>query len=356
MSEIRKTSAIQSKEAELKAILKEHSKIAKQLDKVKQKLADMQQVLIDSQSYLSKITPVIAKFRAMREQLLAVFQSVIANKKLPKSERKNTKFLFEELSDNSEFESIAQQFEIDPETAAQFAQENEESRKSRFDSMFGQYRPPTPESEQQQIRKVYLRLANQFHPDKTQHEIQAEQFHTIMQNINEAYSKNDLGALLALEKQYAAFDFTPPAIEQSSILQFLNQQIDRLQSEITLLQQQINRTKAEIAALSNSEQGLFIAENLKALKRGETHLIDQLITEIEEKIVQFDMLIKGYTYYNEHGEFSADFMEGINEEEMYMDETEEEMSEEEMALYMAFQELLEGVKKDKPKPRPKKKK
>lgn len=130
----------------------------------------------------------------------------------------------------------------------------------------------------------------------------------------------------------------------------MNQQIDRLKSEITLLGEQWKRTNTEIKTLSNSEQGAFIVENLNALKNG-NRALEQVVAEIEGKIVQFEMLIKAYTYYNENGEFSLEFLNEMGEltDDMEVEMEEEELSEEEMVLYLAFQDMMNQAPKNRAK-------
>lgn len=338
MTQLTKTSAIRQKETELNAIRKEYAKITKQLDKVKGKLADMQQVLIDCQEPLGRLGGLMAQAREALTKFKEVLYKVYKNKRIPKSERKNAKSLLDEVETDNDFEQMAKQFEIDPETARRLAQEDGEKRQSRFEQLFGAFRSTPPEVEQQQIRKVYLRLATKFHPDKTQDESQAEQFHGIMQHLNNAYEKNDLGALLELERQYDNIDFTLPTLEENAVLNFLNQQIDRLQSEMFLLEQQISRTKDEITALKNSEQGEFITANLKALKNGELGILAQIEIDVKEKIDSITTLYKGYEYYNEHGEFTKEFMNYIQDNGLQAEPDDDEV--EGMA---AFFDALERI-------------
>lgn len=101
----------------------------------------------------------------------------------------------------------------------------------------------TPNSQQiQQVgKKIYLQLAKELHPDKTQ--LESERIHRthLMQQINAAYAKHDLRTLLSLlhihNKEKAEFDDSTLEILQTSLQQQIQDLQKRLQKEYSELPQ-----------------------------------------------------------------------------------------------------------------------
>ncbi len=71
---------------------------------------------------------------------------------------------------------------------------------------FDSFQQKPDKEEQKEIRKIFVRLAARFHPDKAQSEKEAENLHELMQQINQAYQRGDIAELLQLEKKYANVD------------------------------------------------------------------------------------------------------------------------------------------------------
>ena len=134
--------------------------------------------------------------------------------------------------------------------------------------MFQEYQVAPEEDEQKKIRKIFIRLSNKLHPDKAKDDKQAELYHGIMQQINEAYQRNDVNTLLEMEVKYLNQSAVEAAASIEVITDILEQQIEQLERDIFLVNGQIDRTSTEIHNLRYSQLGILLTQLERAEAAG----------------------------------------------------------------------------------------
>ncbi len=157
---------------------------------------------------------------------------------------------------------------------------------NRSANIFQEFVVQPPKEEQQNIRKLYLRLAEKFHPDKAQNQEEADKFHGIMQNINSAYKRFDYEELnQMLIDSENSLEIEKPAVEKS----LLEQQIETLNNQTEYIKNQINRINAQIKNTKKSDLG----ENYNNLKPFyESTDFDDLINSTSLILQLYDLLIE----------------------------------------------------------------
>lgn len=133
----------------------------------------------------------------------------------------------------------------------------------------------------QALKQVYRRLVRRFHPDLATNPDERQRRHNVMVEINDAYSRRDLGALLALDDHPPEMPVDQPlAAIQLHQLQQINRQLeDRLaalrQTRHDLLNSDLVNLKLEATLLRRQGRDLLLemAAKLELEYKG---LLDQL--------------------------------------------------------------------------------
>jgi len=214
----------------------------------------------------------------------------------------------------------------------------EEEFGERIRDMFEPFKVQPDEKEKKNIRKVFLNLSKKFHPDKAKDSTQAEEYHSVMQKINEAYQNNDIETLLEMERMYIREE---PDFEGVAMADILQQKIDFLNREIAFISNQAERTSAEIKSLRASDLGQMLTSLDRADREGEG--MDTMIAHLEMSIEIFTKLRDALKDSIERGEVSPKINEmmiemmklGMEDDMGLMDGTEPPGSLEEMLEQMA---------------------
>lgn len=147
-----------------------------------------------------------------------------------------------------------------PDMEAQAAEHTfDEEEEARFRDAFGEFRVEPPKEEQRDIRKLYLRLSKQFHPDRARNAKEAEQFHQLQQQVNEAYERHDIQELIDLEQFWGEAE-GEPGNGEAVTTDALDHKISRLEHQLAMLKQQQERLSEEIRQLRQSQMGRMLTE------------------------------------------------------------------------------------------------
>lgn len=132
---------------------------------------------------------------------------------------------------------------------------------------------PTPS--RSNIRKRYLKLAHLVHPDRAQTDEQRVRFTSLMQELNHAYIKGDLAALLKVE---SSLEGSPRNDEN-----LLEDECEELERENNLLQEQCDELSHELSLLRKQPLVQLV---LSGLGRGEDyrHIADRALEEIADEV------------------------------------------------------------------------
>lgn len=200
----------------------------------------------------------------------------------------------------------------------------DEEQRAKMRDMFQQFHVKPPEAEQKNIRKVFLKLSQKFHPDLAKNKKKEAEFHEMMLKINDAYQRNDIHVLLEMERLYLteAFDFSKNTVT----IDVLDQEIARLEREIKFIENQIDRTSTEVKNLRKSELGEMLTVINRAERAGEG--FDEMAEEHDKMIAIFTQLRDALKDSVEIGGVSPKIMEimmsgGMGMDGMLEDEMED---------------------------------
>ncbi len=280
------------KERELEALKKRLKKTRTQLKRnstILRKLQEDIQVL--QKGVANEMMDMQEKVKELQEELKVLLKKVTKSRKVDRESKKQARQFLRDLEDMDEGEADMEEGEGDEEYSG--------GGPSAF---FNQFKVAPPKEEQRNIRKVFIKLAAKFHPDKAKSPKEAESFHKIMQQINEAYARNDILTLLDMEKKYANYETQeiPEELDESSIVTLLDQEISKAQNELGLLEGQLGRVKGEVKELRGSELGEMQRES-KRLKKYGVDFIESIREEMQQSVRQLsavrdvmkDLLKKG---------------------------------------------------------------
>ncbi len=227
----------------------------------------------------------------LRMEIAALARQLKMAKGVNKMDKEQLQMLADEMANSSMFGDKFDEFQEQKKQRESGNFDFDESERARMRSMFAEFEVKPPEKEQKEIRKVFLKLSQRFHPDLAKNEKEAQEFHLIMQQINEANQHNDIQALLELESMYLheSLDFEAKATTVDS----LQQVIDRLKRDLQFIEKQLDRTSEEIKQLRKSDLGKMLTSVNKADRKGKG--LDDATAQVEDMLQMFTQLRDGLT-------------------------------------------------------------
>jgi len=263
--EISKSPEMLQKEARIKEL---HQQIKKQrttLKRLQTRLKNTKQEITDIQREVSSnVSRSMEKTDAIHLEIMELLKACKKLKGIKKADEEQIDMLIDEMQEmkeNDEFENFRRN------KAAEEDPEFEEEQRAKMHDIFQQFQVKPDEKEQRNIRKIFITLSTNFHPDKARNDKEQKDYHSLMQQINEAYQSGDIDKLLELEKIYLSdkiVDFTGKAVT----VDMLTQEIERLTRDLNFIKNQAKRISSEIKSLRKSELGNILTEINRAEKFG----------------------------------------------------------------------------------------
>ena len=342
-NEVAKSSLLIQKEKELKDIQKKKEKVSITIRTTKTKLSDLQ---TDIERYSKDMingmsrTADLSKLAKETKILMAELKKKVKLSKKDKSDidsvlgdavlddiTKTVDGLFGQAGFGNADDFSSGNFG-DPES------NTDEFNRQRRTEMFGQFTVKLDEEEQQKIRKVFLELANRFHPDKATNEQELKLFNDVMQSINGAYQSGDLQELLDIKERFKSYQTSDASADYDiPVLDVLESHIAKNRNELNLLENQLERLKEELKNLKNSDLGDMVKQNKKMAKQGgatdefneQTKNLFDLMVEMKKIFVEWTETGKRPAVFAQIVDGTHPIMQNMNGPDMFdFDDDEDE--------------------------------
>lgn len=289
------TLSFSSVHARVDFLHEKHKKILSQIKRKKTELSNLnEQMQTISQEMLHKSRPYDQKINNLDQEIHQLFEKILRKKSLRKRQK-------EEITDIYRILQITGRISPRPEfffksSSANFQDEDRENyqeetdkdfwgdhhyydqNQAQFDAEqnFSQSRPS------RDLRKIFLKLADKFHPDKAMDNETRSLYTEIMKEINIAYKSGDLARLLEIERD----------TNKETVKFYQNdseKECERLEIEIELLSQQYEKIKAELREVKNTPEGNMVKQYRKANRKGED-LIKKILSQAELELNSLEKL------------------------------------------------------------------
>jgi len=149
---------------------------------------------------------------------------------------------------------------------------------------------PTLDTEaQEELKRLYRKLARKFHPDLAKNDKQRTEFHKIMSAINEAYKNGDLETLEKYMRQAER--------EEKIAKETTEEKLARLKQDYEIILGIIAKLSVELAASETSETYKLREKVNQAKKEGGDSLLElatSIQKEIDENQILLDKLVSEY--------------------------------------------------------------
>jgi hypothetical protein len=361
-NEIAKSSLLIQKEKELKDLQKKKEKISTTIRNTKAKLADLQ---TDIDVHMKEMMNGISRTADLGKLAKEIKILMADLKKKVKLSRKDKSDL-NDIIGNAVLEDITDMIEgmfagTDFGSSANFDSMNfgegndntDEFNRKRRTEMFDQFAVKIPEAEQQQMRKVFIELANRFHPDKATSEQELKLFNDVMQSINGAYQSGDLQELLDIKERFKTYQASDASADYDiPVVDVLETHILKNRNELALLESQLARLKEELKELKGSSLGDMVKENKKQQTQGggstgfadQTQYLFEMLDEMKKIIIEWTETGKRPVLFNQFANGTHPLLQKMQPPDMFdFDDDDDDddfdldnMSPEELAEMMAL--------------------
>ena len=157
---------------------------------------------------------------------------------------------------------------------------------------------PLDEEFQQELKRIYRRLALKFHPDKAKDDKQIRKFQKIFAAIAEAYRKGDLETLKKYMKQAER--------EEKIARETPEEKLARLKQEYENLLRIIDKLQTELEELK-SDETYKLKEKVDQAKKDGKDLLKKLAADIKQEIAEnksrLDDLVAKYKDLIKHASY-----------------------------------------------------
>ncbi len=319
MAQLSTKRVLNAQEEKLVSLRKQHKTLLKKITTERTKLTrlkdDIKQIMSAS---AGAIQSKMAELHKAQEEMKIILEKCATSKVFSKHERSDFHWMKEDLEDM--FADMMPPQMSEEEFANFMRQQAEERNKAGF-NFFNHFTPEVPEEEQKSIREVYKRLAAKFHPDKAAGNASLEKrLHSIMQRINGAYQHGDIAELLDLEAEYADLDDILER-EDSALRDLVEQEMERLRSELELCNGQLQRLKDERKKIERTNEGKMTKDFKKAEKIG-VDPVQEMTRDIDHALAEMN--------------FQKSLYERVLAGEITKKEMEKEMEKHSQSQMMSF--------------------
>jgi hypothetical protein len=346
--DISKSDSIIQKEKELERLEKSRKQLNINLKRNKTILKKEKMKMEEFQrEYGNFFMKKMSEIDELRDSIDELFQEALKSKKISREDKRELRETYKDMKREDFFET---EKEFDEEA---FQKQVEEDFEKNRGKLFDNFQQKPDKEEQKEIRKIFVRLAARFHPDKAQSEKEASNFHELMQQINQAYQRGDIAELLQLEKKYAHVDLKEEsALEGTALMSLVEEKLVKMMKEKEMLENQLQRVKTETKQLRQTEIGRAY-KDYKYFSKWAEDPMTELNYEVQMQIDNLQGLAEMLEELIKTGEFpkvpmpSQSFGLGGN----YEDENPfSEMNEDEMGdLLDALQSIFDDKGKKKRK-------
>ena len=307
--EVSKSPEMLQKEAkikELQAILKKRKSVLKGL---KTRLENSKKEIEDVQVKSStQIEGIMERMEELRLEIIELAKKLKKLKNLSKEDKSALSMMAEEFSNEEELPDGYKEFQQQRKEMKEgnFEYDFEEQERAKFRDLFKEFQVKPDEKEQKNIRKVFVKLSNKFHPDRARNDKEEAEFHEMQQKLNEAYQSGDIHTLLELERLYL-MDELDLTEAKSYTVDVLQQAIEKLEQELQFIENQITRFQQEIKSLRASDFGAMLTDLKRAKKAG--FGFEDSLEEMQHSVDMFAEMRDAMKESLEMGELSPKMMD-----------------------------------------------
>ncbi len=164
----------------------------------------------------------------------------------------------------------------------------------------------TPSPNSKQLRKIFLKLAALFHPDKVT-DAETQMHHTeVMKEVNRAYQEGDIARLLEIEKQHHLQEKLDP---NSSNLTEIERLCIRRQKDNQLLKTQYENLKKELRIARKTPEGELV-KNYRACQKLGIDAVAEMLFRLEDRVKEIENLHDFVRDFRDNKITFSEFMEG----------------------------------------------
>lgn len=278
--------------ARLEFLQSQHQKILTLIKRKKTELSNFhEQMQAIAREMLHHGQPLYEQARQIDREIHALFKEILTQRHLGKRSKREIKQIYQILQFTGRITPHVEDFfgqEMGQEDCDEemFGFDNEaEGEDCGQEDFFGRHnrsrqsaeQPPsdfdevTAKRPSREVRKLFLKLADRFHPDKVTDEKIREHYTEIMKEINVAYKSGDLARLLEIEAQSAGGEHRVGSSQNDQ-----ERECQQIETEIQLLSVQYERLKAQVREVRNTPQGEIVKQYRKAKRAGEDPIADSV--------------------------------------------------------------------------------